>query len=268
MTTGHERTGTPSQPNLQELFARYLQRHAAARADGLAPADTTGEVIPHEAVSAQPVDPRVAWQDALGVLCFYQPDAGKGSLPAPPDWPALTASPEPVVALPFCAGNFPQLVRNLQPLLQASDVTALRPSAGRPAPVSALLDWAAQIIQKRQYPQALLALGALRLARQFDRAAELVQQARAQAPVEWQAAWANEEAALAWHRGQAEQARKLWQTQPASAPVLFNRGMAALFADKLTEARSNLQKATEQIPEDSSWHHLGRLYLALAEMRS
>jgi len=47
-------------------------------------------------------------------------------------------------------------------------------------------------------------------------------------------------------------------------PVLFNRGMAALFLDRPAEARADLRKATERLPESSGWHHLGRLYLALA----
>ena len=47
-------------------------------------------------------------------------------------------------------------------------------------------------------------------------------------------------------------------------PVLFNRGMAALFTGQPADARADLRRAVEQIPESSGWHHLGRLYLALA----
>ena len=56
----------------------------------------------------------------------------------------MVASREPAVALAFCAGNFPQLVRNLQPLLQAAELTALRSPSERPLPVASLLEWAAQ----------------------------------------------------------------------------------------------------------------------------
>jgi hypothetical protein len=49
--------------------------------------------------------------------------------------------------------------------------------------------------------------------------------------------------------------------------VLFNRGTAALFLDRPTEARKPLTDAVALIPESSPWHHLGRLYLALAELR-
>jgi hypothetical protein len=50
-------------------------------------------------------------------------------------------------------------------------------------------------------------------------------------------------------------------------PVLFNRGMAALFLGDAAEARTCLNQAVQQLPEESAWHHLGRLYLALAESR-
>jgi hypothetical protein len=43
--------------------------------------------------------------------------------------------------------------------------------------------------------------------------------------------------------------------------------MAALFLDQPAEARSALGEAANRIPETSAWHHLARLYLALAEMR-
>jgi len=52
---------------------------------------------------------------------------------------------------------------------------------------------------------------------------------------------------------------------PDSVPILFNRGMAALFLDRPADARAALRTAVEKIPESSGWHHLGRLYLALAE---
>jgi len=113
----------------------------------------------------------------------------------------------------------------------------------------------------------LLAVGVLRLARQFDDATELLQRHRAAAPAAWQGAWTNEAAALAWHRGQAQLAADLWKQQDSSVPVLFNRGMSALFLGKSAEARPLLEQAVDQLAEDDGWHHLGRLYLALAETR-
>src|SRR5207244_10792645 len=112
--------------------------------------------------------------------------------------------------------------------------------------------------------EGLRAAGALRRARQFDRAEEVLRHKPAD---EWRAAWANEEAALAWHRGRAGDAAALWRDQPDSAPVLFNRGMAALFLGQRGEARGWLRGAADQLPEASAWHHLARLYLTLAEIR-
>ena len=84
-------------------------------------------------------------------------------------------------------------------------------------------------------------------------------------PAEWRAAWANETAALAWHRGHPDEALKLWQAQTPSVPVLFNRGMAALFLGKFADARAALSEAVKQLPEGNGWHHLGHLYLSLAQ---
>jgi hypothetical protein len=264
MARSEEHTGKPVQPALADLFARYLEKQAAAQTAGLASPDAGAEVVPYDATPVQPVDPRLAWQEALAALAFLHPRAETGSWQAPPDWPTLVAAHEPAVALAFCTGNFPQLMRNFQPLLHNANLSKLRPVSGRPVAAPALLAWAGE---KKSVAQTLLAVAALRLARQFDRAAELLQERQADVPSEWRAVWANEEAALAWHCGRAKEAAAMWQAQPDSVPVLFNRGMAALFLDQPAEARAILSQVVAQIPEDSAWHHLGRLYLALAEAR-
>jgi hypothetical protein len=256
----------PVPPQLADLLTRYLQSQASAHAEGLAFAET-GEVVPHEAAPVQPVDPKLAWDGALAAASCFVPGAEVRSLQAPPDWPALVASHEPETALAFCIGNFPQLVRDLHPLLQTTDLTTLRRPGGRAAVVPALLDWIEQTARKGSPAQVLVAGGALRLARQFDRAAELFRKHQSSVSTEWQPCWANERAALAWHCGQEDEALALWLAEPETAPVLFNRGMAMLFLGRATEARSSLSRAVQQLPADSAWHHLGRLYLALAEMR-
>ena len=103
----------------------------------------------------------------------------------------------------------------------------------RPVTASSLLGW---VHSGREPAHLLLAAGVLRLARHFDEAQDLLR-AAASLPAEWQPVRANEEAALAWHRGAADEAAALWQAQPASVPVLFNRGVAALFLDRPAEAR-------------------------------
>jgi tetratricopeptide (TPR) repeat protein len=195
------------------------------------------------------------------------PDRTVKSWQAPPAWPTLVAGHEPTVALALCVGNFPQLVRDLHPLLQTANLTELRPGSGRPAAVPGLTEWATMTVAKKSFPQALLAVGALRLAKQFDQAADLLTRCEADVPAAWRSAWANEQAALAWHRGDGEAARTLWKTQPASVPVQFNRGMAALFLGDAAEARTTLAQVVGELPEASAWYHLGRLYLTLAEAR-
>jgi hypothetical protein len=247
---------------LADLLAGYLQRQAVAHAEGVGYAPLAGEVVPYDLTPAQPVDPRLAWQETVAVLRTWQPTTAE--LPVPPEWPTLVTAHEPAAAVAFCCGNFPQLVRDLHPILEAPDLAALRPTGSRPVAVPPLLDWAAK---QSAFPQVLSAVGALRLARQVDAAAELFQRHRAAVPAPWQAAWANEEAALAWHGGRHEEATALWQKQPESPPVLFNRGMAALFLGLSGEAGAPLSAAIARLPEESGWHHLACLYLALAEMR-
>jgi len=265
MSRTPEAPGRPTAPPLSELLTRYLQRQAAAQAAGLGSAATAGDVVPFEAVPVQPVDPRLAWEEALAALSLFRPGSDVRACKAPPEWALAVAAQEPAVAVALCVGNFPQMVRNLHPLLQVTDLTKLRPSGARPLAAPALADWAARAARKPQYPQALIALGSLRLLHDLDGVAERLAAVRAEAPEEWRAALANEEAALAWQRGQAEEAADRWQQQAPAAPVLFNRGMAALFLGRPGEARAALGQAVGQVPQTSGWHHLGQLYLTLAE---
>jgi tetratricopeptide (TPR) repeat protein len=250
----------PADFSLAELFRNYLKRQVVAQATGLGYAEPADEVVPYEAVPVQPVDPRLAWDNAVAVLPHLAP--GLAPPAVPPDWPTLVAAGEPAVAVAFCLGNFPQMVRNLQPLL-GGDLAALRalPPA-RSAATPGLLEWANET--HRGVP-ALLAAGVLRLAGQFDDAAEVLR--GADVPASLQALQANEAAALEWHRGQADEALASWQAQPASVPVHFNRGMAALFLGRIEDAHAALTEAVGQLPETSAWHHLGQLYLALAAGR-
>jgi tetratricopeptide (TPR) repeat protein len=245
---------------LTELFTRYLERQMAAQAQGLGFPEPDGDVVPHEAVPVQPVDPQLAWQDTQRVLgCF---GLASHRLDVVPDWAVLVSAQEPVVALAFSLGNFPQMVRNFHALLTA-DPAALRLLPARSLPAPALWEWARQASSAGEL---LLAAGVLRLARHFDEAAELLARA-ARLPAEWQPLRANEEAALAWHRGRCDEAAALWQTQNATVPVLFNRGMAALSLGQPAAAREALTQAVAELPDTSAWHHLGHLYLALAAAR-
>jgi hypothetical protein len=253
MTPTPENRPGAGQPPLAELMARFLGRQSAAVATGLA-ADRPGDVELHEAVPVQAVDPKQAWDEATAVLEQFDSSA---TVKAPADWAGLIAAQPSHTGLAFAAGNFPQLVRDLAPLYRVAEALGeLTIPDGPPV--------AFEAGSASEFPQLLLTLGTLRLARQWDAAEALVKAHAGRVPAKWAAAWANEEAALLWHRGHKAEALKRWQAQPESVPVLFNRGIASLFTGKPTEARADLRRAVEQIPESSGWHHLGRLYLALA----
>ena len=68
-------------------------------------------------------------------------------------------------------------------------------------------------------------------------------------------------------RGEPKLLVKIWDALEATAPVLFNRGMAALFTGDVVAAKQHLACAIAQLPASSAWHHLGRLYLTLADLR-
>jgi tetratricopeptide (TPR) repeat protein len=244
-------------------MARYLQQRSEARAAGLVSDEAAGEVEPFEAAPVQTVDPRLAWDETLAALRYFG-KADTSAIKAPPDWPLLVASQEPAVALAFVVGNFPQLVRHVQPLLHTGKRAAMRPTGGRAISVPALQTWAGE---QTSYPAVLLALGSLRLARQFEQAGALLEKSCATVSATWRAALANEEAALAWHAGKVDEALKLWNKMEDCVPVLFNRGMAALFMDMRADAAKAFKKVVRELPEESAWHHLAQLYLALAQMR-
>jgi hypothetical protein len=250
---------SPNRP-LADLFAQYLQDQVDAHARGLGYAEPGDQAVPHEAVPVQPVDPQLAYRDAVVAARLLHPGQD-AAFTVPPDWPALVSQQEPAVALAFCLGNFPQLVRNLHVLL-TREPAALRDGPSQAAEDPALVEWANHV---EGGPQRLLAAGVLRLARQFDAADALL--APGADAGGWEAVLANERAALAWHRGQAEKSLALWEQQPDSAVVLFNRGMARLFLGRAAEAVADLSRAVALLPETSAWHHLGQLYLALAQSR-
>jgi tetratricopeptide (TPR) repeat protein len=253
---------THQMPTLSELLSRYLQKQADACAVGAAA--VADEVTPYEAGPVQPIDSKLAWDEALAVFALSEPVTATSSWKAPPAWSSLVAGHEPVVALALAAGNFPQLVRNFHLILQATDLTSFKPHPGRAAAGPELTAWADGAAERRQIPQMLLAVGVLRLAKQLETANDYVRKHDAAIPPAWRAAWENEKAALAWHGGRPEEALTAWQRLEPTPAVSFNRGMAALFLGDAAGARAQLSAAVARLPETIAWHHLGRLYLTLA----
>ena len=256
---------TSVQPNLNDLFANYLERQAEAQAAGIASFDS--EVTPYEVGPVQPLDPKMAWDEALAVLPMVG-TVGEQRRKAPPHWAQLVAGHESIVAIACSAGNFPQLMRSFHAILTQPNLLDMRPTlgGGRPA-INELLPWAEEVAHGHKFPDMLLALGTLRLAKQFGDAEKFVAEHDAAIPAEWRNGWENEKAALAWHSGRCDEAQAMWNKLEPTAPVLFNRGMAALFSNDAAGAKQHLTAALALVPAASAWHHLGRLYLILADLR-
>jgi hypothetical protein len=258
-----------SQPQLHELFASYLQHRGAMLEPEHQLPDS--EVELHQAIAPAVVDARQAFKDAVAVtgwlLDSKTASALQASLQPLPGWASLVHHQESLVAVPFCLGNYPQMVHDVAPLLSGQAPSTLLFRPGRSQSMSDVATWAAAQIKKQQWADALLAAAVLRVAGQYDSAANLLQRVREAAAPAWDGLLRNEEAALEWSRGDLKRAGQLWAAHPGAAtpPLLFNRGVAALFGDQNKQAAPLLQRAVELLPDTSAWHHLAHLYLALAE---
>ncbi len=247
------------QPSLQDLTLRFLATRSDAAPAAVELAGT--EVEPHQVAAGFRVDPRAAWVDANAALGVANPG------PAPAEWAALVGSLSPVSALPFAAGNHPQRVQDLHPLL-----ADFSPSGPRPRSANAPLGSHGPRVSSRtpaakHQPEAVLrAVGLARAAGDLDAADELLTTAEVSCTGDLWATWENERAALLWERGDGEAALAAWEAMPETPPALFNRGMALLFLDRPADARPLLARAAGQIAETSGWNALARLYLALAEI--
>jgi hypothetical protein len=232
------------QPTLEDLMVRFLASRSDAAAAAVEPGE--GEVEPHEVAAGFRVDPRAAWTDATTQIAT-------APVQLPPDWASLVNQPAPAFAVPMAAGSFPQRVRDLQPLLAKFNPAELRPSGSQTpmAGLSGLRNW----IAKNGASQPLLAGGLARLIGDFETAEKFL-------PTDA----TNERAALLWQRGKCDEALAAWDAMPETPAVLFNRGMALLFLNKIADAKRALTKAIAALPETSGWNALARLYLAVAEI--
>ena len=239
-------------PTLNDLLVGFVNRNVDAAAIE-AEAGALGEVEPHEVAVGFRVDPALAWREGLGAL------EDSNHVAPPAEWSAVVVRQDAVAAQPFALASYPQRVRDLTALLQATDPSSFRRrNESRPASVS-LKNWAAKQAATGEQSNHLLAAAVLRAAHDFDAAEHILDRADAGAD--------NERAALLWQRGEWEQAAAIWERMPASTVVWFNRGMSALFLNQRAKARECLKKAIDKLPETSGWHHLASLYLALSEIR-
>jgi hypothetical protein len=241
--------------NPGELFQRFLREQTAAHAEGLGVTVPEGLVLPFEDSPLRPLDARAAWTDAVAVAVTFPGVTIPTKWTVPPDWPGLLLALEPAADVPFALGNFPQRVRSLTQLLQRQPAKLSQLGAR-----GELQSWSETVTD----PLArLLAAGVLRLAGDVDGAAKVL---GGRFPASLSALRANEQAALTWQRGEHAAAQKLWQGQPDSPAVLFNRGLASLFLGEREPARKALDDARAALPESNSWHHLASVYRTLADL--
>jgi hypothetical protein len=259
------------QPTLADLMVRFLANRSDAAVAAVEPAG--GEVVPHEVAGGFRADPRTAWTDATAALTTLRASRGLTSSgspagPVPAEWAGFVGQPATAFAVPLAAGNFPQQVKDLHPLLARFDPTGRRPTGAEPpAPgLTGLRAWVTREANKQQPAAVLLAAGVARAIGDLDRAEELLAAAEALCTGELRAAWENERAALLWHRGRCADALATWDAMAESPAVLFNRGMARLFLGRAAEAREPLRRAAAGLPETNGWQALAQLYLALAEI--
>ncbi|MCX7702179.1 MAG: hypothetical protein N2039_14985 [Gemmataceae bacterium] len=224
----------------------------------------TAEVEPHDSSAGFAADPRSAWRDAVAALRWLGNEPVPGNVSPPPGWVSLVAIRFPAVALPFASGHFPQMVRDLSALLRRE---SKRMSEDGPIDFfqrSAFIAWVETTTSSGRFPEALLGLGLCRLSGDFDLAERFVAEVSPRVPKSWRAAWDNELAALAWFRGDQRGAEEIWKNLPERPPIVFNRGLAALFTGRAEEARQHFEFVCTQLPEDTSWHQLAEPYSALS----
>jgi tetratricopeptide (TPR) repeat protein len=272
MTTPGELRRPAALPSLSELLARFVQRQAASGTEVLEETEETGEVVLHQPSGLLGPDARTVLADALetasALLAAKDADSFRANGFRPPaEWSSLVRMQETHVGIPFCIGNFPQLVRDVTPLLGAVRLEQLLPQQPAAMDLSSLLTWTEERLAKKRLAEAVFGAALLRLGGQFEMAGDMLHRVRKQATGSWDALLRNEESALAWHRSDLRQAARGWAEHPQqdSPVILFNRGLTAMGLGQAAEATSLLNKAIAALPEKSAWHHLARLYRALNE---
>jgi tetratricopeptide (TPR) repeat protein len=239
-------------PSLSDLMTRFLAAPASL-------ADSAGDVVPHEVLTAFRVDARTAWVEAKEAVAFF--GAGKADLATPAEWPALVVWAE-AVAVPIAIGNYPQLARDVGKLIAFEPTLS---AAANDADFPALNRWAAKESNAASPLARLFSAAVFRLLGRFDDAAATLDSAKSMSTGAWATVLANEISALAFARGEYAAAGAAWDALPDSPATAFNRGLARLALGRRDEARPHLAAAADGLPDASSWADLARLYLAVAE---
>ena len=78
----------PDTPPLADLLARFLARHAEARAAGI-PEVPINEVEPYEVAAFPMVEPRAAWTEAGQALQLLDTEKAPVRVTPPVDWASI-----------------------------------------------------------------------------------------------------------------------------------------------------------------------------------
>ena len=120
MSHANNPAGKSGSADLHDLLTRYLQQRAADHAAGIDSALAAGDVEPYEAAPAQPVDARLALDEAVAVVRFYDPVAKARKWTAPADWSSLVLASEPAASLAGRGVNFIKAYEMLRPEVYAA----------------------------------------------------------------------------------------------------------------------------------------------------
>lgn len=250
-------------PTLADLTARFLARKSETPVSD----DTSdGDVEPHEVVAGFRIEPRVCWNETVATLKLLGVDDA-GNLVPPPEWAAYVGLLPTAFAVPLAVGFYPQRVRDFHPLLGTTDLSRFLPTAYSPAPgFVGLRGWVRSGGRTTTGTAALLASGvAANLGDSVDAASGL-EAAESRTGTD-ALALENQKAAIAWATGRHAEALAIWEAMPESTVTSFNRGMALLFLGRSDEAAPFLKQAADELPADTGWSHLAKLYGSLARTR-
>ncbi len=258
------------QPRLSELFADFLRRRISE--PPVPQAVVESEVEPHQAATLVVLDVRQSLNDATAAadwLLTKEDATAFHAIQMPPGWAHLVRNQESIVAIPFCVGNYPQMLRDVAPLLSGNVQTALAAQIAQAPTMTDVSAWGDSMLQRGKWAESLFAAAVLRSGGQQKEAAELLGRIAKLAPKSCEPLCRNEHAALAWCAGDRKRAGQLWDAHPQCEcpPILFNRGLAAIVGGKFQEADKLLRQTVAKLSDESAWRHLAQLYLTLIKSR-
>lgn len=232
-----------SMPRWQDLFTRMLAQDT--------PVEIVSEVEAYQAQPALGIDLSLTWNEALLPARLLSKDAVHVSAHFPAAWSAARHV-DLLIPFPCCTGMAPQFLQRIHALLENNgEFFQQSMNTSRPRfTAEPTLDSKTVISQ----------LAVARLAGDHDKSRELITQ------LDGEVLQKNEHASQHWLEGDRDTAASIWNDLPADHPVIaFNQALVALAHRETKQGKARLQHAIDGFDENTGWHHLSELYLALAE---